>query len=241
MKTMDASTSTLIPDLETDFTSSCTLNNDQHQEDQPTTKPSNKLSTHEMDPPHSSQTSPKSYSNYSNSPSPKLRKLKTRRKFQNSADDDDDCTLVGRMSSIISSSSRNNSRVTFNMRKLPFLILSEASFALIVLTLSFPFLLLLSNVGGAGAQAGVFDGMCPVPECFCGLDWKGRLEVACTSGGLKEIPTSQMSPALEVIRIVAPKGRPNQLNIGRFFRQFRKLQELHIVRGQRFVPRVRSI
>lgn len=76
----------------------------------------------------------------------------------------------------------------------------------------------------------VFDGNCPTPQCYCGLDPRHRREVACSSGNLDDIPVSRMSPNIEVIRIVAPHDRPNHLTIGRFFRQFRKLQELHIVR-----------
>lgn len=79
----------------------------------------------------------------------------------------------------------------------------------------------------------VFEGMCPVPECYCGLDIKGRMEVDCSSGGLNEIPTSRMSPDIEVIRITSPKGRANHLTIGRTFRQFRSLKELHIVSLER--------
>lgn len=75
----------------------------------------------------------------------------------------------------------------------------------------------------------VFDGICPTPQCYCGLDPKHRREVACTTGSQDDIPASRMSPNIEVIRIVAPVERPNHLTIGRFFRQFRKLQELHIV------------
>ncbi|CAL8118306.1 unnamed protein product [Orchesella dallaii] len=75
----------------------------------------------------------------------------------------------------------------------------------------------------------VFDGNCPTPQCYCGLDARDRREVACTTGGLDDIPVSRMSPSIEVIRIIAPWDRPNHLTIGRFFRQFRRLQELHIV------------
>lgn len=84
----------------------------------------------------------------------------------------------------------------------------------------------------SGQYAGVvFEGMCPVPECYCGLDTRNRLEVDCSSGGLNEIPTSRMSPHIEVIRITSPKGRANHVTIGRSFRQFKKLEELHIVSG----------
>lgn len=75
----------------------------------------------------------------------------------------------------------------------------------------------------------VFDGNCPTPQCYCGLDSRHRREVACTTGGLDEIPFARMSPNIEVIRIVAPTRKLNHLTIGRQFRQFRKLQELHIV------------
>jgi len=30
----------------------------------------------------------------------------------------------------------------------------------------------------------VFDGNCPTPQCYCGLDGRDRREVACTTGGL---------------------------------------------------------
>jgi len=160
----------------------------------------------------------------------KVRKMKTRRKCSDSQVSPPplNCCLlyilVRKLSSRIMSLSLNRRR-RMNNDRLSILVNSTLVLYLVILASS----ILLFNVTGTQAQAGVFDGMCPDPECYCGLDNKGRLEVACTSGGLKEIPTSRMSPYLEVIRIVAPKGRANQLNIGRFFRNFKKLEELHIV------------
>jgi hypothetical protein len=84
--------------------------------------------------------------------------------------------------------------------------------------------------GGGGGQHG-FEGMCPVPECYCGMDERNRLEVDCSAGALNDIPTNRMAPHIEVIRITAPKDRANHLKIGRNFRQFRNLKELHIVKS----------
>ncbi len=55
------------------------------------------------------------------------------------------------------------------------------------------------------------------------------MEVACLHGHMHEIPMSRMNPSTEVIRIIAPTHQPNHLTIGRFFRQFKRLEELHIV------------
>jgi len=76
----------------------------------------------------------------------------------------------------------------------------------------------------------LFGGLCP-DKCHCSLDERGRMEVACTQGRLLEIPTIRMSPSTEVIRITPPPNQPNHLAIGRFFKQFKKLEELHIVRN----------
>jgi len=89
-------------------------------------------------------------------------------------------------------------------------------------------LVLLSLIWLVEGEYGVFDGMCPVPECYCGLDGRGRLEVSCTSGNLNEIPTSRISPAIQVIRINPEKQ--TKLTIGRSFRQFKKIQEIHLVK-----------
>lgn len=76
---------------------------------------------------------------------------------------------------------------------------------------------------------GIFGGLCPEPVCECDLDIRGRMEVACLHGHMYEIPMSRMNPSTEVIRIVAPTHQANHLTIGRFFRQFKRLEELHIV------------
>lgn len=76
----------------------------------------------------------------------------------------------------------------------------------------------------------VFGGMCPSKDvCTCDLDPSGRMEVTCLRGGMDSIPSSRMSPSVEVIRIDAPTYRPNHLTIGPFFRFFKRLEELHIV------------
>lgn len=80
-----------------------------------------------------------------------------------------------------------------------------------------------------GTSRAIFGGLCPEPVCECDLDERGRMEVACLHGHMHEIPMSRMNPSTEVIRIVAPAHQPNQLTIGRFFRQFKRLEELHIV------------
>jgi hypothetical protein len=88
-------------------------------------------------------------------------------------------------------------------------------------------LLLFQSIGVAQSQM-LFGGLCP-EKCHCSLDERGRMEVSCTQGRLLEVPTIKMSPSTEVIRIVPPANQPNHLAIGRFFKQFKKLEELHIV------------
>lgn len=125
-----------------------------------------------------------------------------------------------------SSSRRSGRRKTFmSMASLvkSWLLKWGSSVAVLLVTLSW-----CINLTSAQVRS-VFDGNCPTPQCYCGLDFRHRREVACTTGGLDDIPVSRMSPNIEVIRIIAPNDRQNHLTIGRFFRQFRKLQELHIV------------
>lgn len=74
----------------------------------------------------------------------------------------------------------------------------------------------------------LFGGLCP-EKCNCGLDERGRMEVICKQGRMTEVPILKMSPSTEVIKVIPPKKEPNHLAIGRFFKQFKKLEELHIV------------
>lgn len=73
--------------------------------------------------------------------------------------------------------------------------------------------------------------ICPT-ECFCNLDDSGRRQVVCTEGGMQApIPINQMDPQTEVIIIAAPEYNENDLTIGPIFQQFKRLEELHIVRS----------
>lgn len=73
--------------------------------------------------------------------------------------------------------------------------------------------------------------LCP-SECSCRLDEKGRRKVSCFLGEMLDpIPTEDMDIGMEVLEITAPKDRWNYLTLGPIFQQFKKLQEIHIVRS----------
>lgn len=88
--------------------------------------------------------------------------------------------------------------------------------------------LLLGNLYACSAT-GIFAGLCPEPLCDCRLDARGRMEISCLNGQMTDIPMSKMNPSTEVIKIIGPPEKPNYLTIGRMFRQFKRLEELHIV------------
>lgn len=94
-------------------------------------------------------------------------------------------------------------------------------------------LLLVVGLGEVDAT-GIFAGLCPEPLCDCLLDTLGRMEIACVNGHMTDIPMNKMNPSTEVIKIIAPPEKPNYLTIGRMFRQFKRLEELHIVRKSVF-------
>ncbi|CAL8140375.1 unnamed protein product [Orchesella dallaii] len=80
-----------------------------------------------------------------------------------------------------------------------------------------------------GGSGGIFAGLCPEPLCECQLDSRGRMEISCENGQMTGIPMERMNPSTEVIKIVGPRDKPNNLTIGRLFKQFKRLEELHIV------------
>ncbi|PSN34628.1 hypothetical protein C0J52_26126 [Blattella germanica] len=74
-------------------------------------------------------------------------------------------------------------------------------------------------------------GICP-RDCSCFLDIRGRRQVTCARGGMVDpIPIHSMDQQMEVLLITAPEDFPNVLTIGPIFRQFNRLEELHIVRS----------
>ena len=78
-------------------------------------------------------------------------------------------------------------------------------------------------------SSSLFRGQCPEQWCTCGLDSKGRMEVKCSQGRMRDVPVMMINPSVEVIKIVPPPDQKNHLTIGGFFRKFKKLEELHIV------------
>ncbi|ODM92870.1 Thyrotropin receptor [Orchesella cincta] len=80
----------------------------------------------------------------------------------------------------------------------------------------------------SGGSGGIFAGLCPEPLCECQLDSRGRMEISCENGQMTDIPTLEMNPSTEVIKIVGPREKPNFLTIGRLFKQFKRLEELYI-------------
>ena len=78
-------------------------------------------------------------------------------------------------------------------------------------------------------SSSLFRGQCPEQWCACGLDSKGRMEVKCSEGRMRDVPVMMINPSVEVIKIVPPADQKNHLTIGGFFRKFKKLEELHIV------------
>lgn len=73
--------------------------------------------------------------------------------------------------------------------------------------------------------------ICP-SECTCRLDDKGRRKVSCFLGDMIDpIPTDYMDIDMEIIEISAPVKRWNYLTLGSIFQQFKKLQEIHLMRS----------
>jgi len=99
---------------------------------------------------------------------------------------------------------------------------------LMLVPLGIPFLFLLSTIPVSVEAQDIFGRLCP-EKCHCALDIRGRMEIACTQGRMTDIPTFKMSPATEVIKVIPPDSQPNHLTLGRFFTQFKKLEELQIV------------
>lgn len=67
--------------------------------------------------------------------------------------------------------------------------------------------------------------------CVCNQDERGKRKVTCLSGGMTDIPTTEMDPNTEVIHIEAPQDNPNTLTISPMFQHFKKLEEVQIRRS----------
>ncbi|XP_076047862.1 uncharacterized protein LOC143029194 [Oratosquilla oratoria] len=89
-----------------------------------------------------------------------------------------------------------------------------------------------ATVAVVSAVAAIFVGLteaCP-DGCRCSLDRRGRREVSCTEGGMKDpIPVLEMPQDTEVLLISSTESRPNGLTLGPIFKRFRHLEEINIV------------
>ncbi|XP_076047864.1 uncharacterized protein LOC143029197 [Oratosquilla oratoria] len=66
--------------------------------------------------------------------------------------------------------------------------------------------------------------------CRCSLDGRGRQQVSCMEGGMRDpIPVQQMPSDTQVLLIAAPATKPNGLSLGPIFRKLPNLEEIHII------------
>ena len=75
-------------------------------------------------------------------------------------------------------------------------------------------------------------GSCP-SLCSCNLDIKGRREVKCDAGNLRDpLPVMDMPSDTEVIIVDAPDGVHNTLTLGPIFKRFKKLEIITVSRSR---------
>lgn len=87
---------------------------------------------------------------------------------------------------------------------------------------------LLCLAAAAACVAAATTGSCP-KVCFCPLDPRGRRQVICTIGGLKDpLPVLDMPADMEVLEVASPLGRPNSLTLGPIFKGHRRLEKLTV-------------
>lgn len=109
---------------------------------------------------------------------------------------------------------------------LPSLQVARVPLALVVCAL-----LCLANWEAVGV-AGSNHGSCP-SLCSCALDIRGRREVVCDSGGLKDpLPVMKMPSETEVLIVDAPEGMHNSLTLGPIFKGLKKLEVVTISRSK---------
>ncbi|KAA0189456.1 hypothetical protein HAZT_HAZT007421 [Hyalella azteca] len=75
-------------------------------------------------------------------------------------------------------------------------------------------------------------GSCPT-LCSCALDSRGRREVTCDTGGLKDpLPVMEMPLDTEVLIVDAPDGMHNSLTLGPIFKGLKKLEIVTVAKSR---------
>ncbi|XP_044750609.1 leucine-rich repeat-containing protein 15-like isoform X2 [Coccinella septempunctata] len=72
---------------------------------------------------------------------------------------------------------------------------------------------------------------CP-SHCTCDKDQRGKHKTSCLKGGMIQLPTRELDPAVEILEIDAPAEIPNSLTISPVFQHLKHLEELIVRRSQ---------